>query len=365
MTQAIDHTLRCTTWMLRTCALPTIALLVAALPVSVFAADPPTTSWGAPDLQGTWDFRSITPFERPKELADKEFLTPEEAEAWEQRTLDARAARRNEDPVQGQGDVDVGYNAFWLDRGEKMTGTMRTSLVVDPPNGRIPPLTDLAKRRSDERYARWGGVPSGPEDRNPLERCIVGFNSGPPMNPGAYNNFAEIFQTPTYVAILNEMINDHRIIPLDGRDHVPENMRFWKGDSRGRWEGNTLVVTTKNFTEHTNFRGSGPNMVLTERFTRTSQETLLYEYTIDDPESFEAPWSVAVEMKNSSDPLLEYACHEGNRAMTLMLSGARVREEKGQSSDDWLATWYGGAKAAKAAREAVEGEGETAPDDGN
>ena len=365
MTQAIDHTLRCTTWMLRTCALPTIALLVAALPVSVFAADPPTTSWGAPDLQGTWAFRSITPFERPKELADKEFLTPEEAEAWEQRTLDARAARRNEDPVQGQGDVDVGYNAFWLDRGEKMTGTMRTSLVVDPPNGRIPPLTDLAKLRSAERYALWGGVPSGPEDRNPLERCIVGFNSGPPMNPGAYNNFAEIFQTPTYVAILNEMINDHRIIPLDGRDHVPENMRFWKGDSRGRWEGNTLVVTTKNFTKHTNFRGSGPNMVLTERFTRTSQETLLYEYTIDDPESFEAPWSVAVEMKNSSDPLLEYACHEGNRAMTLMLSGARAREEKGQSSDDWLASWYGGAKAAKAAKETVEGEGAATPDDGN
>ena len=365
MTQASDHTLRSTTWMLRTCALPTIALLLAALPVSVFAADPPTTSWGAPDLQGTWDFRSITPFERPKELADKEFLTPEEAEAWEQRTLDARAARRNQDPVQGQGDVDVGYNAFWLDRGEKMTGTMRTSLVVDPPNGRIPPLTVLAKRRSDERYARWGGVPSGPEDRNPLERCIVGFNSGPPMNPGAYNNFAEIFQTPTYVAILNEMINDHRIIPLDGRDHIPENMRFWKGDSRGRWEGNTLVVTTKNFTKHTNFRGSGPNMVLTERFTRTSQETLLYEYTINDPESFEAPWSVAVEMKNTSDPLLEYACHEGNRAMTLMLSGARAREEKGQSSDDWLASWYGGAKAAKAAKEAVEGKEEAAPDDGN
>ena len=233
MAHASDHTLRSINWMLRSCTLPTIALLLAALPVAVFAADPPTTSWGAPDLQGTWDFRSITPFERPKELADKEFLTPEEAEAWEKRTLDASAARRNRDPVQGQGDVDVGYNAFWLDRGEKMTGTMRTSLVVDPPNGRIPALTDLAKRRSDERYARWGGVPSGPEDRNPLERCIVGFNSGPPMNPGAYNNFAEIFQTPTYVAILNEMINDHRIIPLDGRDHVPETMRFWKGNSRG------------------------------------------------------------------------------------------------------------------------------------
>ncbi len=340
-----------------------IAAMLVVLPAAALAADPPTTSWGAPDLQGTWDFRSITPFERPKELKDKAFLTAQEAQAWEERTRKARAASRSRDPVQGQGDVDVGYNAFWLDRGEKMTGTMRTSLVVDPPDGRIPAQSELAKRRSDERYARWGGVPAGPEDRNPLERCIMGFNSGPPMNPGAYNNFAEIFQTPKYVAILNEMINDHRIIPLDGRDHLPESVRLWKGDSRGRWEGNTLVVTTKNFTKHTNFRGSGPHMVLEERFTRTSEETLLYEYTINDPESFEKPWSVAVEMKNTSDPLLEYACHEGNRAMTLMLSGARAQEQKGQTSDDWLATWYGGSGAVKAAEERLQSEEAAAESD--
>ncbi len=331
-------------------ALP-VALVAAGLTSVAAAGEIPTTSWGAPDLRGTWDFRSITPFERPAEFGDKEFLTAAEVAEWEERTRKARAERRNRDPVQGQGDVDVGYNAFWLDRGEKMTGTLRTSLVVDPPDGRVPAQTELAKRRSAERYARWGGVPSGPEDRNPLERCIMGFNSGPPMNPGAYNNFVEIFQTPDHVAILNEMINDHRIIPLDGRSHVPDSVRLWKGDSRGRWEGGALVVTTRNFTEHTNFRGSGPGMLLTERFTRTSEGVLLYEYTVDDPESFERPWSVAVEMKKTSDPLLEYACHEGNRSMFLMLSGARAQEREGKTSDDWLATWYGGSKAVKAAEE--------------
>ena len=341
---------------LRQSVLAAAALAVIAFPLPVSAAEVPKTSWGAPELSGTWDFRSITPFERPKELADKEFLTAEEIIAWEERTRKAREARRSRDPVQGQGDVDVGYNAFWLDRGEKMTGTFRTSLVVDPPDGRIPAQTDTAKRRSAERYARWGAVPAGPEDRNPLERCIMGFNSGPPMNPGAYNNFVEIFQTPTHVALLNEMVNDHRIIPLDGRDHVPEHVRLWKGDSRGRWEGDTLVVTTKNFTNHTNFRGSGPNMVLVERFTRNSEGTLLYEYTVNDLESFEKPWSVAVEMKKSSDPLLEYACHEGNRAMFLMLSGARAQEQKGKTTDDWLATWYGGSKARKAAEERLKEE---------
>ncbi len=333
-----------------------VAAALAVVTASSAPGEVPRTIWGSPDLQGTWDFRSITPFERPAEFKDKEFLTSEEVAAWEERTLKSREERRSRPPGEGQGDVDVGYNAFWLDRGEEMTGTMRTSLVVDPPDGRIPALTDLAQRRSAERYARWGKVPDGPEDRNPLERCIMGFNSGPPMNPGAYNNFVEIFQTPKYVAILNEMVNDHRIVPLDGRDHVPESVRLWKGDSRGWWEGDTLVVRTRNFTEHTNFRGSGPNMVLVERFTRNSEGTLLYEYTIDDPESFARPWSVAVEMKRTSDPLLEYACHEGNRAMTLMLSGARAREREGRGSEDWLASWYGGAKAARAAEERLKKE---------
>ena len=156
-----------------------------------------------------------------------------------------------------------------------------------------------------------------------------------------------------FIRSVNEMINDHRIIPLDGRPHVSEDIRLWKGDSRGHWDGATLVVRTKNFTEHTNFRGSGPNMILEERFTRTGPDALLYEYTVNDPESFEKPWSVAVEMAATQDPLLEYACHEGNRAMTLMLRGARGREAGGEGKEakDWLASWYGGAKAVEAAEE--------------
>ena len=344
-----------------------IVLAAAALAPAALAEDSPKTSWGAPDLRGTWNFRSMTPFERPAEFKDKEFLTPEEVAEWEEKTLNERTAqreRRNREVVQGQSDLDVGYNqdpSFWVDPGEKMTGTMRTSLIVDPPDGRLPALTEDAKRRIDERYVRWGQAPAGPEDRSPLERCIIGFNAGPPMHPGGYNNFAEIFQTKDHVAILVEQINDHRIIPLDGRDHVPEDIRLWKGDSRGHWDGNTLVVRTKNYNEHTwnlpqaGRAGPSKNMILEERFTRSGAGTLLYEYTVNDPETFEKPWSVAVEMKLSEDPLLEYACHEGNRPLMLALRGARVREAKGEEgAEDWLPSWYGGAKTVKAAEKRLK-----------
>ncbi len=355
-----------------------IVLAAAVLAPAALAEDSPKTSWGDPDLRGTWDRRSITPFERPAEFKDKEFLTPEEVAEFEEkrRKIDSRRNLEERVPlagqndlgaqalldsgvgraddnrrgslVLGQADLDVGYNWIFVDVGKKMTGTMRTSLIVDPPDGRLPALTEDAKRRKDERTVRWGQVPAGPEDRDPSDRCIV-MSVGPPMNPGAYNNFAEIFQTKDHVAILVEMINDHRIIPLDGRDHVPQDIRLWKGDSRGHWDGNTLVVRTKNYTEHTNLRGSGKNMILEERFTRTSTGTLLYEYTVNDPESFEKPWSVAYEMQLSEEPLLEFGCHEGNRPMTLALRGARVREAKGEASDDWLGARQGGAKAVKAA----------------
>ena len=318
-----------------------IVVAAAVLAPAALAEDGPKTSWGAPDLRGTWDFRSITPFERPAEFKDKEFLTPEEVAEFEEkrRKLDNQRNLEDRGPlVLGQADLDVGYNWIFVDVGQKMTGTMRTSLIVDPPDGRLPALTEDAKRRRDERTARSRQVPAGPEDRNPRERCIIGFNAGPPMNPSAYNNMAEIFQTKDHVAILVEMINDHRLIPLDSRDHVPQDIRLWKGDSRGRWDGNTLVVRTKNYTDQTNFRGSGENMILEERFTRTGAGTLLYEYTVNDPESFEKQWSVAVEMKLTEDPLLEYACHEGNRPMMLALRGARVREAKGEASDDWLSS---------------------------
>jgi hypothetical protein len=323
-----------------------------------FAEDSPKTAWGAPDLRGTWDFRTITPMERPAAFKDKEFFTPDEAEEFEEAVRQGRAERAaraaNEDPVLGQGDVDVGYDSFFLDLGDKASGTLRTSLVVDPPDGRVPPLTDDAKQRARQRYERWGGAPAGPEDRNPNVRCITGFNSGPPMTPGAYNNITQIFQTEDHVSILNEMVNDHRIIPLDGRPHLPEDIRLWKGDSRGHWDGDTLVVTTKNFTEHTAFRGTGRNLLLTERFTRLDDDSLLYEYTVDDPDSYQAPWSTALEMRRTDDLIYEYACHEGNIAMMLMLRGARIQELKGEEKDQWLATWYKGAAAAVQERDEDE-----------
>ena len=348
-----------------------IVLAAAVLVPAALAQDSPKTSWGAPDLRGTWDRRSITPFERPAEFKDKEFLTPEEVAEFEQqrrqldtrRNLEERAPLVGERPlgdhsrvgplVLGQADLDVGYNWIFVDLGEEMTGTMRTSLIVDPPDGRLPALTEDAKRRKDERTVRRGQVPAGPEDRSPSERCII-MSVGPPMNPGAYNNFTEIFQTKNHVAILVEMINDHRIIPLDGRDHVSQDIRLWKGDSRGHWDGDTLVVRTKNYSDQTSFRGAGKNMILEERFTRTSAGTLLYEYTVNDPESFEKPWSVAYEMKLSEEPLLEFGCHEGNRPMTLALRGARVREQTGAASDDWLGAGSGGAKAVRAAEKRLK-----------
>ena len=341
------------------CVLAAVAATVAFAGAAAAEDAELKTSWGVPDLQGTWDFRSITPLERPAAFGDKATLTAEEAAAWEQRRKEERAARAAQgggDVDPSQGDVDVGYNAFWLDLGEKVSGTMRTSLVVDPPNGRLPALTNDARRRSNERYALWGQAPAGPEERNTFERCILGFNAGPPMTPGAYNNMMEIFQSEGYVAVMTEMINDHRVIPTDGREHAEEHMRFWKGDSSGVWEGDTFVVTTKNYTEHTAYRGTGPNLVLTERFTRTGADTLLYEYTVDDPDSYEAPWTSALEMRRTDDPLLEYACHEGNRAMTLMLRGARHREQEGKAEDgkDWLASWYGGQNRVDAAKKALE-----------
>ena len=309
------------------------------------AAPPLKTAWGVPDLQGTWDFRTVTPMNRPREFEDREFLTDEEIAAWEQRTAARHesALARSAADEPSQGDVDVGYDFIFIDTGTKVSGTRRTSLIVDPPNGRMPALTRDAQMRLAENREKWERRPLTPADRPPATRCLVGFNSGPPMSSGAYNNIMRVFQSPGYVAILNEMVNDHRIIPTDGSAHLPSHMRLWKGDSRGRWEGDALVVETTNFTPHTNFGGSGPNMVLTERFTRLDGDSLRYEYTVDDPESFEAAWSTVQDMRRTDDQIYEYACHEGNRAMRLMLAGARREEAAGEEDKKgWLPSWYKG-----------------------
>src|SRR5262245_37017369 len=277
---------------------PFAALIAIALGQGALAADsgkigvkkaakswtPPRTFWGEPDLTGIWDFATITPLERPAELAGKEFLTQAEAEQFERQTLE----KRNQDRRDGGAEADVGraYNQFWWDYGTKMTGTRRTSLVIDPPDGKIPPLTAEAQKRASDRAAILKRPAAGPEDRNLAERCILGFNAGPPMLPSAYNNNVQIFQSPGYVTLLNEMVNDARIIPLDGRPHLPQQVRQWRGDSRGRWDGDTLVIDTTNFRDQTNFRGATSGFHLVERLRRISAESVLYEFTIEDPNTW-------------------------------------------------------------------------------
>jgi len=220
-----------------------VPMSVTAQPSSSAATSVPRTPDGRPDLQGVWDFSSVTPLQRPAVLAEKEFLTEEDASA-----LEAEAAARGDRPPR-PGDPGS-YNRFWFDDGTKVVGTRRTSLIVDPSDGRLPSYTPEGRARMAAREEARGRN-AGPEDRDVDERCILGFNSGPPMLPGAYNNFVQLFQIPGYVAILNEMVHDVRLIPLDDRPPLPTQIRQWTGDSRGRWEGDTLVVETRNF------RGAG------------------------------------------------------------------------------------------------------------
>jgi hypothetical protein len=290
--------------------------------------NPPRTSDGKPDLQGVWTNVTITPLERPRELGDKQFFTAAEAAQYEKDMV----TRNNADRRDGPAEADVGraYNDFWWDRGTKVVSTLRTSLVTDPPDGHVPALTQEAQNRAAARLAARRQHPAdGPEDRSLAERCIQWPTAGPPMLPSFYNNNYQIVQGPGYVMIVVEMIHDARIIPTDGRPHLPANIRQWLGDPRGRWEGNTLVVDTTNFTDRTNFRGSSENLHLIERFTRTGPDSIMYEFTVDDPSSFVKPWTAQIPMSKTAGPVLEYACNEGNYAMQGILAGARA-EEKGK-----------------------------------
>jgi len=294
---------------------------------------PPRTSDGKPDLQGVWTNVTITPLERPPELKDKAVFTPAEAAQYEKDVVQ----RNNADRRDGSAEADVGraYNNFWYDRGTKVIPALRTSLIVDPPDGRIPPLTPAAQQRvAAQAEARRLHPADGPEDRALTERCILWPTAGPPMLPGPYNNNYQIVQVPGYVMIVVEMIHDVRIIPTDGSPHLPSNIRQWMGDPRGHWEGNTLVVDTTNFTGKTTFRGSDESLHLVERFTRAGPDMILYEFTVDDPASFTRTWTAQVPMIKTDGPLVEYACHEGNYAMSGMLGGARAdekaKEEKGR-----------------------------------
>jgi hypothetical protein len=298
------------------------------------AYTPPRTLDGQPDLQGVWDYRTITPLERPAALGEKEFFTAEEAANFE-REENQRQNRDLIDPAKGGIQYPPGgvipYNEFWYDRGDTSTASRRTSLMVDPPDGRLPPRTPDGQKRADARAAAQRedqlGRPKADsyEDRPLPERCLLGFNSGPPMAPGAYNNNVQIFQTAGYVALLNEMVHDIRLVPMDGRPHG--NIRQWLGESRGRWDGDTLVVDTTNFHRGTSLAGSTATMHLVERFTRIDAGMLLYEFTVNDPSTWTKPWTAQLSMKKSQDQIYEYACHEGNYAMLNMLAGARTREK--------------------------------------
>src|SRR5262245_12699268 len=282
----------------------------------------PRTPDRQPDLQGVWTNATVTPLERPAELAGKEFFTPTEAAAYEKRIVQQNNADRRDRSVEE--DLAIGYNDVWWDRGTKVVASRRTSLIVEPRDGRGPPLTPAAQQKATLRAAaRALDRADGPEDRSLDDRCIVRRTAGPPMLPAGYNNNYQIVQGPDHVAIIVEMIHDTRMISLDGRSHLDPKIRNLTGDSRGHWEGNTLVVETTNFTDKTNFRGSGVKLHVVERFTRADDDTLLYEFRVEDPESFTRPWSGELTMRRVEGPLFEYACHEGNVSMENILGIAR------------------------------------------
>lgn len=290
---------------------------------------PPHTPDGKPDLQGVWSFATLTPLERPAEFAGKAYLTDQEAAEYAKRII----KKNDKDSREGGADADVGraYNDAWYDAGQRASN--QTSLIIDPPDGKVPALTPEGKKRAAAFIAALSRPAWGPEDRYLGERCILGFNSGPPMMPSAYNNNVEIFQTRDTVALLNEMVHNARIVPTDGHPHG--TVRQWVGDSRGHWEGNTLVVDTINFTN----AGTGifyvptdENYHLTERFTLRDANTLIYEFTIDDPTVQTKPWTASVPMTRSKQPMYEYACHEGNYGMMGILTAARAEDKASEEA---------------------------------
>ena len=311
-----------------------IAAVLVGAPMVVQAQETPRTEWGDPDLNGVWDFRTLTPFERPEELAEQEFFTTEEAAAFEANKLAEFAVRDDQEPA----DIVGNYNQFWFDPGETVSATNQTSIVIDPPSGRVPPLAAVAQAKADAlREHREGVDPHAPTYGGFVDdlgggmfavRCILGFNSGPPMTPGGYNQNVQVFQTPDHVVLLNEMVHSSRVIPLDDRGHLPDGVRQWMGDSRGHWEGDTLVVETTNFLRETSFRGgvTTVDLRLTERFTRVSDGTLMYDVTVEDPSAWDRSWSYRIPMTKNAMPIFEYACHEGNYGLENILAGAREKE---------------------------------------
>jgi len=315
-----------------------ISRLCAFLIVIVFSMTaakvwtPPRAADGHPSLEGYWTNASFTPLERPAELASKEFFTEAEAAAWQKQRIE----REN-----SQAKDDIHYdNVIW--QGEnysKGAAALRTSIVFDPPGGKLPPLSAGGQKRAllEKEAARRRDASESAEDRNLAERCIAWGNEGPPMLGSTYNANLQIVQTAAAVAIHHEIIHGVRIIPMDGRPHVPSNIRELGGDSRGHWEGDTLVVDTTNFTDATNFRGppatarqdifASHDLHVVERFTRTDDSTIVYRFTVEDPSTWTRPWSGEMVMRKIEGPIFEYACHEGNYGLPNILAAARAKEK--------------------------------------
>jgi hypothetical protein len=319
----------------------------------------PRTSDGHPDLTGVYDLAVLTPLERPSGMSaimsDEEVSRLEKQVVARNQDLDKPIdAERPAPPKGGDGSVGPagnvgGYNNFWLDRGSQYSivdGQRRSSIVIDPPDGRVPQVTPEARQRQASRLAQFrptsdqtenndpGLEPAGAYDdpeRRPLgERCLLGFGStsGPPVLPNYfYNNLHQVVQTPTHVLILTEMVHDARLVRLNA-SHLPSSIRMWMGDSIGYWEGDTLVVDTTNFTDKTRFRGSTADLHVVERFTRVDAKTLKYRFTIEDQQTWSRPWTGEYTWPATDQRVFEYACHEGNYAMGNILRGARVRERE-------------------------------------
>jgi hypothetical protein len=300
-------------------------LLTGALSALVVTSDAaqkalPRTADGHPDLQGIWANDTVTTLERPKRFADKEVLSEQEAIAYEHDRVGRWSDRFGELEVTTTGEL----SDEWQENGTVVPGR-RTSLIVDPTDGKIPALTPRARARADARADAMKDHPAdGPEDRTLYERCLTG-SAGPPMLPPVYNQNLQIVQTRDHVLILTEMIHDARIVRMNA-GHLPSPIRLWLGDSVGRWDADTLVVDTTNFTDKTRFRGSGDGLHVIERFTRTSAVTIRYDFTVDDASSFTRPWSGRLWIRRTKGPIYEYGCHEGNYSMVGVLRGARFAE---------------------------------------
>jgi len=305
-------------------ALFAISALVAASGLALHAQskfNPPRTPDGKPDMQGYWTNATYTPVERPAEFKDQEFFSVAQAQEY---------AKKAQDRFLSQPDDDAHYdNSIWMvEKGLKGVSTLRTSIVTDPADGRIPPVNAEGRKRAEDRAAARKKIDifASVQNRGISERCIYWAHEGPPLMPTGYNSNLQIYQSPGEFVVIPEMMPAARIVPVDGRAHVSAALRSLHGDSRGRWDGDTFVVETTNFGDRTAFRGSSEHLKVTERFTLVDANTIRYQFTVEDPHTWDRPWSGEYPMTRIKEPIYEYACHEGNYGMPNILKGQRAVE---------------------------------------